>query len=112
MRYYENLFIVNPNYEQEKSGELIDSVKSQISQLDGKVLSVEDLGKKRLAYPIEKQKYGNYVTVQFSTENGSLVSKLEQWMKLSPSILAYITIRLQKEPTVESTDSTVSAEKP
>ncbi|HRD19371.1 MAG TPA: 30S ribosomal protein S6, partial [Candidatus Marinimicrobia bacterium] len=60
MRYYENLFIVNPNIEQEKFTQLIQTVKAEIERLDGNILNLEDWGKRRLAYPIQKHRYGSY----------------------------------------------------
>lgn len=98
MRYYENLFIVHPNYEQEKLTHTIESVKKEIANLNGNVLIVEDWGKRRLAYPIEKQKYGNYVLVQYESENNKINLELESWMKLRSEILAYQTIALNEKP--------------
>ena len=101
MRYYENLFIVNPNYEQDRLSKLLDSVKNEIEKLNGKVLVTEDWGKRRLAYTINKHRYGNYVLFQYSTENSSVTKELEQWMKLNTAILSCMTVRLKKEPTLQ-----------
>lgn len=98
MRYYENLFIVNPNIEQERLTQVIESVKNEISALDGKTLNVEDWGKRRLAYPIKKHKYGTYVLVQFESSNGGIVKALNEWLKLNQSILSHITVLLDTKP--------------
>jgi len=105
VRYYENLFIVHPNHEQEKLAHTIEAVKQEISSLDGNVLVVEDWGKRRLAYPIEKQKYGSYVLIQYESKNNKINLELEGWMKLRPEILAYQTVALRDKPeTQEKTD--------
>ena len=109
MRYYENLFIINPNFEADKISALIESVKTEITKLKGKTISAEDLGKRRLAYPIDKQKYGNYILVTFETENTSLIKELESWMVLNPGILSCMTVRLKKAPT-QKTSRPVLAE--
>lgn len=101
MRYYENLFIVDPNFEQDRLSNLINDVKEEITQNGGSILSVDNWGKKKLAYPIEKHKYGNYVLIQFETENNRLVKTLENWMELADGILAKITVRLNKKPESE-----------
>jgi small subunit ribosomal protein S6 len=98
VRYYENLFIVHPNYEQEKLNSIIESLKKEINDLQGNVLTVEDWGKRRLAYPIEKQKYGTYILIQYESENSKINREIEAWMKLSQEILANITIALDKKP--------------
>ena len=100
MKYYENLFIVNPNYEHDRLTKVIDSVKAEIAKLKGNVFFLEGWGKKRLAYPVEKHNYGNYVLVQFETENSKLIRELEDWMKLAPEIMSCITVCLKKKPEV------------
>jgi small subunit ribosomal protein S6 len=102
VRYYENLFIVHPNYEQEKLNSIIESLKKEINEQQGNILTVEDWGKRRLAYPIEKQKYGTYVLVQYESENSKINREIESWMKLNQDILANITIALDKKPEPRS----------
>jgi len=100
VRYYENLFIVHPNHEQEKLTNTIEEVKKEINNLTGNILELEDWGKRRLAYPIEKQKYGNYVLIQYESKNSKINRELENWMKLRPEILSYLVISLDKKPGV------------
>ena len=97
MRYYENLFIVNPSYE----GESLNGLKNQFVQFiednGGRIYNVEDWGKKRLAYKIDKQKYGSYILIQFAAD-GSVIRELEETQRLNDSILGTITVRLNEEP--------------
>ena len=102
MRYYENLFIVHPNYEQEKLTHTIEAVKKEIGNLSGNILVVEDWGKRRLAYPIDKQKYGSYVLMQYESENQKINRDLEGWMKLRPEILSCLTVALTEKPQPKS----------
>lgn len=97
MRYYENLFIVNPSYE----GESLNGLKNQFVQFlednGSRIYNVEDWGKKRLAYKIDKQKYGSYILIQFAAD-GSVIRELEEAQRLNDSILGTITVRLNEEP--------------
>jgi len=97
VRYYENLFIVNPSYE----GESLNGLKNQFVQFiednGGRIYNVEDWGKKRLAYKIDKQKYGSYILIQFAAD-GSVIRELEETQRLNDSILGTITVRLNEEP--------------
>ncbi len=102
MRYYENLFIVHPNHEQEKLTNTIEAVKKEISNLNGNVLIVEEWGKRRLAYPIEKHRYGGYVLIQYESENSKINGNLESWMKLRPEILSCITVALEEKPELKT----------
>ncbi len=97
MRYYENLFIVNPSFE----GESLNGLKNQFVQFieenGGRIYNVEDWGKKRLAYKIEKQKYGSYILIQFAAD-GAVIRELEESQRLNDSILSTLTVRLNEEP--------------
>lgn len=101
MRYYENLFIVNPGFE----GEALDSLKNEYAQFieenGGRVYSVDDWGKRRLAYTIEKQKYGVYVLIEFAA-GGSLIRELEENQRLNDAVLSYLTVRLDQEPDMSA----------
>lgn len=106
MRYYENLFIVNPNIEQEKFTTLIQTVKAEIGRLSGNILNLEDWGKRRLAYPIKKHRYGTYVLVQFESENVGLVKELESWLRMNQGVLAFMTVVLDEKPTSSAQTAT------
>lgn len=97
MRYYETLFIVHPNYEQERLNSVIKMVEGHIAEIGGHVLAVDDWGKRRLAYPIEKQKSGNYVLIYFEAEPSAVV-ELQTWFELQAQILAQLVVRLDEKP--------------
>jgi len=101
VRYYETLFVVNPNFEHAKLTQVIDAVKKEISRNEGTILNIDEWGKKRLAYPIENHKYGIYVLIQFESQNHGLVRELENWLKLSTDIIASLVARLKSKPEVE-----------
>ncbi len=97
MRYYENLFIVNPGYE----GDTLQSIKDEfarfISENGGRIYNIEEWGKRRLAYRIDKQKYGIYILIEFAAE-GPLIRELEESQSLNDAVLNYLTVRLDSEP--------------
>ncbi len=97
MRYYETLFIVHPNYEQDRLDSVIKTVEAHISDIGGHVLAVDDWGKRRLAYPIEKQKSGNYVLIYFEAEPSAVV-ELQKWLELQTQILAQLIVKLDEKP--------------
>ena len=61
MRYYESLYIVNPNFEQGKLDDVMKTVTETISEFGFKTINHFVWGKKRLAYNIQEHKYGSYV---------------------------------------------------
>ena len=59
MNKYESIIIVNPNVDEEKLKELENTITSIVNK-DGKMDKVEEMGKKRLAYEVKKNKEGIY----------------------------------------------------
>ena len=97
MKYFETLYIVNPNYEQSRLDTIIKDVEKNIGKFS-KVISQNIWGKKRLAYKIDNQKYGTFVLLNFETDEGSKIVGFESYMKLNTSVLRAQTIRLKSRP--------------
>ena len=97
MKYFETLYIVNPNFEQSRLDTIIKDVENNVGKFS-KVISQNIWGKKRLAYKIDNQKYGTFVLLNFETEEGSRIAGFESYMKLNTSVLRAQTIRLKSRP--------------
>lgn len=69
MRYYETLYIVNPNYEQERLTDVIETVAEEVKKSSVKIIEQIVWGKKRLAYRIQNHKYGTFILLKLETEN-------------------------------------------
>lgn len=61
MRSYELMFIVHPEVDESDFNDIVDKVKGWITDSGGQVDNVDLWGKRRLAYPIQKQTEGQYV---------------------------------------------------
>ena len=98
MRYYESLYIVNPNYENERLDKEIDSVSKKAIELGFKSLNHKPWGKKRLAYVIDGHKYGAYIIFQFETESVGNLTEFERFMVLNKSVIRNQTVALSAKP--------------
>ena len=98
MKYFETLYIVNPNFEQRRLDTIIKDVEKNVGKFS-RVIGHNIWGKKRLAYQIDNQKYGTFVLMNFETEEGSGIAGFESYMKLNISVLRAQTIRLKSRPT-------------
>ena len=96
MAYYETMYIVHPALEAGRLKDLILSVESTLKDLGGKTHNIEAWGKKKLAYPINKEKYGMYVLLQFEAD-GSKNKELNTTLDHNTNILAYLTTKIDKE---------------
>ena len=111
MRYYESLYIVNPNYENERLDKEIDSVSKKAIELGFKSLNHKPWGKKRLAYAIDGHKYGAYIILQFETESVSNLSEFERYMVLNKSVIRNQTVALSAKPEIDKAESSLKTEK-
>jgi len=64
MRSYELMFVVHPDLEESAFNELVEKVDSWIKDSGGEVENVDLWGKRKLAYPIQKQNEGQYVLMK------------------------------------------------
>jgi small subunit ribosomal protein S6 len=99
LRYYEMLFIVHPNYEQDRLDEVITAVEKEITAKGGKILKTDNWGKRKLAYLINKQRYGTYVLMYFEADP-LVISDLYEWMEINAQVLHQLVIRLEEEPVL------------
>ena len=95
MNKYESVFIINPSVEDAGVKSLIQKFSDLING-DGKVESVDELGKKKLAYEIQKNTEGNYVVLNFEA-NPAVVAELERIYRITDEVMKFITIRKDEE---------------
>lgn len=106
------LFIVHPNYEQDRLDAVIDAVQKEIASKGAKILKTDNWGKRKLAYLINKQRYGSYVLMYFEADP-EMISGLYEWMEIQAQILHQMVIRLEEKPELteesQNPDSHMSA---
>ena len=100
MRYYEILYIINPNFEKDKINNTMAEVTRKLEETKSKIINHYVWGKKRLSYPIKNQKYGTYVLLQFEDGDRIKMDDFDTWMKLENLIMRHITIKLDNRPEV------------
>ena len=91
MNKYESVVIINPNVEENTLKELIERFQTLINT-DGKVEQVNELGKKKLAYEINKNKEGYYVVYDFEA-NPSLIAELERNYRITDEVIKFIVVK-------------------
>ena len=96
MVHYETMYIVHPALEAGRLKDLILSIESSLHDLGGKTKTIEVWGKKKLAYPINKEKYGMYVLLQFESD-GSKNKEFNTALDHNTNVLAYLTTKIDTE---------------
>ena len=98
MRYYETLYIANPNYEQDRLVQLMERVANELKENKVSIINHYIWSKKRLAYLIQKYKYGTFIILHFEAEKFDFLKDFDTYLKLDKSILRHQTILLEKKP--------------
>lgn len=62
----------------------------------GKIVHLDEMGLRQLAYPINKRNTGVYFSLEFQSESGAFIPKMELSMKRDERILRFLTVRLDK----------------
>jgi len=91
MNKYESVVIINPGLEETGIKSFIQKITDLINS-DGKVENVDEMGKRRLAYEIKKQKEGYYVVVNFEA-NPALIAELERIYRITDTVLKFIVVK-------------------
>ena len=91
MNKYESVIIINPSVDDEGIKALIKKFTDIINN-EGKVESAEELGKRRLAYEIMKNKEGFYVVFNFEAKP-ELIAELERNYRIDDSVMKFITVK-------------------
>lgn len=92
MNKYELAVIVSAKIEDDERAATIEKVKAYIERFGGTVTNVDEWGKKRLAYDIQKMKEAFYYFIQFDAE-ASVPYELENSVRIMENVIRYLCVR-------------------
>ena len=95
MNHYETVFIATPVLSDVQTKELFGIFQGVITENGGQIVSSEDWGLRKLAYPIQKKTTGFYYLIEFEGE-GDLVEKLETQYRRDERVIRFLTFRMDK----------------
>ena len=101
VQHYELLYVVTSSADDKKLEEVNQQVSDFITKNGGSITKKDDWGKRKLAYEINHEKYGNYVLVEFDADQ-EMLKKLDASMQLMPEVLRQIVVskRVKSESEV------------
>ena len=100
MLFYETLYIVDPNLENKSLEKTMNEIGKELEKTNSKIINHRVWGKKRLAYSIERQKYGSYILIQFEGGDQQKMVEYDTWMRLNNSVLRHMTVLLNDKPEI------------
>lgn len=92
MNKYELALVVNAKIEDDARAAVVEKAKGYIARYNGNVTEVEEWGKKRLAYEIQKMREGYYYFIQFEAE-ATVPAAVEQDVRIMDNVLRFLCVR-------------------
>jgi small subunit ribosomal protein S6 len=90
------MFIVNPGVVEEDIDKINSQIESIVTTGGGTVAKVEKMGKRRLAYPVNKCRDGFYVLLTIQA-TGEIVKETERRLRVMDSVIKYLTVRMDED---------------
>lgn len=92
MNKYEVAVVVSTRIEEEERANTVEKVKGYITRFGGTITNVEECGKKRLAYEIQKMKEGFYYFIQFESDS-VCPNEVEAHIRIMEPVIRYLCVK-------------------
>ncbi len=96
MRVYEVVFVAAPTLTNEELDAFIANMKGVVEGRNGKVVKIDNWGKKPLAYKIEKYRDAYYVVLTLEAD-GSVIAELERRFRVTDYIIRFLSVRTDED---------------
>tara|TARA_Y100000591_G_scaffold109190_1_gene92862 strand:+ start:44 stop:460 length:417 start_codon:yes stop_codon:yes gene_type:complete len=94
------IYIINSNVERNKIDQVMKDISSRLENTESKIINHVVWGKKKLAYPIKGNTYGNYILLHYEGGDNNKLNEFDSWLKLSGLVIRHMTVRLEEKPDV------------
>jgi small subunit ribosomal protein S6 len=105
-REYETIYILRPNTPNEGVAEVNTRIKGVIESMGGKVLKVDNWGKRRLAYEVAKERKGIYLYWLYLAKSG-VVEEAERNLRMLDNVIRYLTVKVDENIVVDARPSEI-----
>ena len=92
MNKYELAVVVSAKIEDEERAAVVDKCKALIERFGGTVTNVDDWGKKRLAYEVQKMKEAFYYFTQFDAESTAPI-EIESRVRIMDNVIRFLCVK-------------------
>ena len=92
MSKYELAVVLNVKLEDEERAAAIETIKGYINRYEGTVVNVDEWGKKKLAYEVQKMKEAFYYFIQFDAES-TVPAEIESRVRIMDNVIRYLIVK-------------------
>jgi small subunit ribosomal protein S6 len=104
-RTYEVMYIGAPETADDDITKLNETIEKIVTDAGGSVVKTDVMGRRKLAYPINKKTEGHYTLFEIEG-SGQEIAELERRMRVNDAIMRYITVRVDEERKTAETHRT------
>jgi small subunit ribosomal protein S6 len=101
LREYETIYILEPNIDPDEADRVATRFKDVITARSGKLLKIDNWGKRKLAYPIRKSSRGVFVFVKYLGFE-DIVAEVERNLRLLDPVVRYQTVVMKSDVQLEA----------
>ena len=105
-REYETIYILRPNTANEGVAEVNTRIKGVIEGMGGKIIKVDNWGKRRLAYEVAKERKGIYLYWLYLAQPG-VVEEAERNLRMLDNVIRYLTVKVDENIVVDARPSEI-----
>ncbi len=93
MKLYESVCILRPVQAETDHDRVIEKMKEVLTKSGANILKLDNSGKKKLAYDLQHERKGTFITVQFEGPS-TVVAELERFQRMEDQVMKFMTVRV------------------
>ena len=110
MGFYETTYILHPALQEGRLNDIVKTIQKKAESLGAEMLYFDNWGRKKLAYLIDKEKYGTYIFIQYKFRDLSNLKELSAEFEHNPNVLRYLNIKIEEEDVFNNSKEEDSSE--
>jgi len=111
MNNYETLYVLKPTLTEEETAANIAKIEAILVREGAEILATNNMGMRKLAYPVDKNERGVYTIVYFKAE-GTVINELERNLKFNEEVIKYLTVKYSKQKEVAQFEKLIAGAAP
>ena len=104
MKLYESISILRPVQAETDHDRVVEKMKEILTKSGANILKLDNSGKKKLAYDIQHERKGTFITVQFEGPS-TVVAELERFQRMEDQVMKFMTVRVNPADLVADAES-------
>ncbi|MDR1285469.1 MAG: 30S ribosomal protein S6 [Campylobacteraceae bacterium] len=107
MRYYELLFVLRPTLTEEEAKAKVDFIKEVLEKNGAQIAARQDMGIRKLAYPVKKFERGNY-TIYYFQAPANAIGEIERIIRINEEVIKFLTVKYDNKKEVAHWEKSVA----